>query len=146
MAIKCLGRISIDPGNKLVFRSVENNAISSTISIPGKLELGGKTYLPLTDNNELNHKANFDDILSLSAKTPQRIGEVGTLEASEKGQDLNKSLINRLWLYDSKLYISDRNDYDKNQMHLLILDYLDRQKSKFDKLNQKYKQDLKDVD
>ena len=47
--------------------------------------------------------------------------------------------MNRLWLYDGKLYQLTRNDYNQKQIHLLILDFLDKEKRKFQNLEKKFK-------
>ena len=44
----------------------------------------------------------------------------------------------RLWLYEGKIYETDRNDYDKQQAKLLILEFLDKERRKFQGLEQKY--------
>jgi len=142
MSVKCLGKPTIprdlriishipEPGEQN-FRGEREYVIS-----PKKyLELQGKRYLPLKGQGEINNSENACvNATRRSKRESQLVGEIKSIGGIEK---VNESTLLRLWLYDGKIYELDRNDYDKQQVKLLILDFLDKEKGKFQKLKQKY--------
>ncbi len=99
-----------------------------------------KPYVPLTHEGEVDQSENRCEItLERSKEKPQQVGEVAKLRTASTALSISFEMMNRLWLYDGKLYQSTRNDYSQEQVHLLILDLLDKEKTKFKDLEEKFK-------
>jgi hypothetical protein len=163
MSIKCLGKptmpedlyihiiTAVPPYNenprliKPENKAIEEPKEKTEVIIPGgrHLELCGKCYLPLKGKGEINKSENSCiNAIRQSKKEPQLVCEIKHKGGIEKVDDLT---FQRLWLYDGKIYEANRNDYDKKQAKLLILDLLDKEKNKFQKLKHKY-ESTKEVD
>ena len=145
MGIKCLGAITIEPPGftdlVLVLRDVNDEEEQKRIiSTMGYFKLGKKPYVPLTREGEVDQSENRCEItLERSKEKPQQVGEVAKLRTASTALSISSEMMNRLWLYDGKLYQSSRNDYSQEQVHLLILDLLDKEKTKFKELEEKFK-------
>jgi len=144
MSVKCLGKPTIPKEIRIrtwVPRPNygEQNSKEKTEHIifsPRYLELRGKQYSPITGKGEIDKSKNSCvNAIRRSKKEPQLAGEIKTVGGGEK---VNDSTFLRLWLYDGKIYEVDRNDYDRKQVKHLILDFLEREKRKFQKLERKY--------
>jgi len=143
MSVKCLGKPKIPEDLRIITaipRPGEQNFKGKTEYIirPEKyLELHGKRYLPLKGIGEIDKSENSCvNVIRRSKKEAQLVGEIKkSIGGSENVNDLT---LLRLWLYGGKIYEVDRNDYDKKQVKLLILDFLDKEKKKIQKLKQKY--------
>ena len=95
--------------------------------------LGQKQYLPLSKSGEINKSKEFSDkYIRLSKKEPRQICEI----SNEK---IKESTRGRLYLYNEKIYEFDRNDYNQQQVKLLILDFLEKEKKEFARLKRRYK-------
>jgi hypothetical protein len=138
MSVKCLGKPRIPQDITIVF-SLERpggqnpeKKTGSTIKTEKCLELDGNRYLPLKGANERDKiEQNCVNAIKRSKKEPQPL-----VETTSKAR--NERTFMRLWLYEGKIYEVDRNDYDKQQVKLLILEFLDKEKKKFQGLEQKY--------
>jgi len=145
MGIKCLGAITIEPPGftdlVLVLRDVNDEEEQKRIiSTMGYFKLGKKRYFPLTHEGEVDQSENRCEItLERSKEKPQQVGEVAKLRTASTALSISSEMMNRLWLYDGKLYQSTRNDYSQEQVHLLILDFLDKEEKKFKELKEKFK-------
>jgi len=107
-----------------------------TIQTEKYLELHGKRYLPLKGATEKDKiEKSCVNAIRLSKKEPQSLVETKSKVSNE---GINERTFMRLWLYEGKIYEVDRNDYDKQQVKLLILDFLDKERRKFQELKQKY--------
>ncbi len=154
MSVKCLGKPTWSNLREIhlqfVEKTPERERIAREQHIPLKrgspFELHGKEYYPLKGikgKPEMDERLNnCVNALRRSRKEPQLIGEIKSVGQTE---EVNHSTLLRLWLYDGKIYEVDRNDYDKKQVKLLILNFLDRERKKFQKLERKY-QFKKEVD
>jgi len=132
MAIRCLG--SVTPTVSRVHLGVKD------IPIPAYLQLGTKRYVPLTEGNEIAQSPNMCEVALEDAKEkPRRVGELTTSPSLLVKPAVNPSLTNRLWLYDGKLYQTLRNDYTQQQVRLLILNLIEREKGKFQQLERRFK-------
>lgn len=146
MEIRCLGEVKSEPARyeeliielkELANNEKQREKLSSILTY---LHLGEKRYVPLTDNGEIDHSENrCRDALERSKETPQLVGEVVESRTASMDLSISPAMMNRLWLYDGKLYQSTRNDYNQEQVHLLILDFLDKEKRKFKELEEKFK-------
>jgi len=141
MSVKCLGKPTT-PGDLRIIMVTSRHGEQDLKDkkeciIPRRyLELYGKQYFPLKGRGKIDEsKNNCVNSIRRSKREPQLIGEVKTIGGKEK---INDPTLLRLWLYGGKIYEVDRNDYDKKQVKLLILDFLDKEKRKFQKLEQKY--------
>ena len=106
----------------------------------GILKVRKKAIYTYTEEGEIDQSENRCGILlERSKKEPQPVGEIlGNLLVTID-LSINRDMVNRLWVYDGKLYESTRNDYDQKQIRLLILEFLDTEKRKFKNLEKKFK-------
>ena len=143
MEIRCLGRvdIEIDKWKERLNELLKDEEGGDKFTTPpASFKLGGNYYVPITDENKPdNSRERCEVVLKESREQPQRIGEVKERETSTSGLSIDYEMINRIWLHDGKIYLLYRNDYDYEQVRLLILDYIDREKKKFESLEQKFK-------
>ena len=103
------------------------------------IQLRNKRYIPLTYDGEIDQSENRCEVtLERSKKEPQPVGDVAEFRTASTDLSINPDMTNCLWLYDGKLYKSTRNDYSQKQIHLLILDFLDKEKKKFQNLQEKF--------
>ena len=136
MEVRCLGQITIQPANllelmielkELANDKEEREKLSSILTY---FQLGEKRYVPLTDKGEIDNSENrCKAAIQRSTEKPQAVGEVVEPRTAYRDLSINSAMMNRLWLYDGKLYQSTRNDYNQEQIHLLILDFLDKEKN-----------------
>lgn len=144
MGISCIGQVSVvDAGWTdivMVLRDVTNKEEQDKlISAMQYFQLGNKRYIPLTYEGEIDQSENRLEVtLERSKKEPQPVGEVAEFRTASTDLSINSDMANCLWLYDGKLYKSTRNDYSRKQIHLLILDFLDKEKKKFQNLEEKF--------
>jgi len=146
MRVLCLGQVTIGSAqyddlikelNKL--GSGEEGKRLSTI-LP-HFRLGEKRYVSMTDKGEVDRSQNILEItLKRSREKPQPIGEILETKYTYQNLSIKEPMLNRLWLYDSRLYQVDRNDLSQEQIHLLIFDFLEKQNRKFEDLERKYKE------
>lgn len=145
MGVNCIGQVRIEPAGfaelimtlKDMADEEEKNRI---ISVMKYFQLCEKCYVPLTHEGEVDQSENRCEItLERSKEKPQQVGEVVKFRTASTDLSINSAMLNRLWLYDCKLYQSSRNDYSQEQVHLLILDFLDKEKRKFKDLEEKFK-------
>lgn len=145
MGVKCIGQVTIEPPGlaelilalKGLADKKERNRMISAMEY---FQLGKKVYIPLTGEGKIDQSANrCKVILERSRKEPQPVGEVVESRTASTDLSVSSAMMNRLWLYDGKLYQSTRNDYSQEQVHLLILDFLDKEKKKFKDLEEKFK-------
>jgi len=146
MEIRCLGRvdIEIDKWKEILNESLQKiedeESRGMFIKPTASFKLGGNYYVPITDENKPdNSRERCDVILKESREQPQRIGKVKERETLISGLSIDYEMINHIWLHDGKIYLLYRNDYDYEQVRLLILDYIDREKKRFESLKQKFK-------
>jgi hypothetical protein len=156
MGVKCLGQVKVEPANlamliaelKRLKDEAEPESIigdkdeaERVVSIMKYLGLDKKRYVPLNAKGETDNSENrCESALERARKKPQKVGEVVEHTAGAP-PSLNNAMVNRLWLYDGKLYQTTRNDYSEEQVHLLILDFLDREEKKFNTLTRRFKKD-----
>lgn len=138
MLVKCLGKPRIPQDMTIDFsiprpgEQKPEKKTGSTIKTEKCLELDGRRYLPLKGASEKDKiEKNCVNAIRRSEKEPQPL-----VETSSKAR--NERTFMRLWLYEGKIYEVDRNDYDKQQLKLLILEFLDKEKRRFQDLEQKY--------
>ena len=136
MGVKCLGAVTIEPAGwtdiVIIMREITDvEEQKKRISATEYLKLGKKRYVPVTDKGEIDNSENRCKVLlERSKKEPLPVLEAGeSVTASD--------MVNRLWVFDGKLYKSTRNDYTQKQIHLLILDFLGKEKNKFKSLEEK---------
>ena len=144
MGVKCIGQVRIEPARftKLIMalRGIADEERNRIISGMEYFQLGKKVYVPLAGEGKIDQSENRRKIaLERSKEKPQPVGEVVELRTASTDLSISSAMVNRLWLYDSKLYQSTRNDYSQEQVHLLILDFLDKEKKKFKDLEEKFK-------
>lgn len=148
MEVKCLGEVIIEPASLaeliMALRGVaDEEGKDKLTSAMTYFRLGEKQYVPLTDDGKIDHSENrCKTSLERSRGKPQPVGEVAEFRHFRADLSIKSSMVNRLWLYDGKIYQSNRNDYNQEQVHLLILDFLDREKKRFKDLEQKFKKSL----
>ncbi len=137
MRVKCLGRAE-PPREILIITAVPRPNYQDHKAKQGPLftqyfELGQKQYSPLSKNGEINKSKDFyEKFIKQSKKEPQLIGEISN-------EQFKRSTLGRLWIYDEKIYEFDRNDYNQQQVKLLILDFLEKEREEFARLKRKYK-------
>ena len=145
MGVKCIGQVRIEPAGfaelimalKDIADEEERNRI---ISVMEYFQLGKKPYVPLTGEGKIDQSENRCKVtLERSRKEPQPVAEVVEARTASTDLVISSAMMNRLWLYDSKLYQSTRNDYSQEQVHLLILDFLDKEEKKFKELRERFK-------
>lgn len=145
MGVKSIGQVRIEPAGftelimalKDISDEEDRNKITSAMKY---FQLCEKRYVPLTHEGEVDQSENRCEItLERSKEKPQQVGEVVKFRTAYTDLSISSAMMNRLWLYDSKLYQSSRNDYSQEQVHLLILDLLDKEKRKFKDLEEKFK-------
>jgi len=142
MSVKCLGKPRI-PQDIIIVATYEGpgkqNPEGKTrhkIKTEKCLELHGKRYLPLKGASEKDEiEKSCVNAVRQSKKEPQSLVETKSKDSNE---GVNERTFMRLWLYEGKIYETDRNDYDKQQAKLLILEFLDKERRKFQGLEQKY--------
>ena len=152
MEIRCLGKVRIDEVRIIKFTPAYGDAESrepkgdmdgkEMMVGGGVFESGGNYYVPITGANKAERSKGANEIelalenaLERSREEPQIIGQV---KESDYGSSNIDAMINRLWLYDGKIYQLRRNDYNKEQVRLLILDYLGKEEAKFKTLEKKF--------
>jgi len=144
MSVKCLGKPRI-PQDIFIIITYESPGEQDSegerkrfIKTEKCLELYGKRYLPLKGASEKDKdkiEKNCINAMRQSKKEPQSlVGIMGKV----RNEGINEQTSMRLWLYEGKIYETDRNDYDKHQAKLLILEFLDKEKRRFQGLEQKY--------
>lgn len=144
MGVKCLGAVTIEPAGwtdiAMIMREIaDEEEQKKRISATEYLKLEKKRYIPVTDEGEVDQSENRCKILlERSKKEPQPVGDVAEFRTASTDLSINSDMTNCLWLYDGKLYKSTRNDYSQKQIHLLILDLLDKEKKKFQRLEEKF--------
>ena len=147
MAVRCLGKVTTESAGyeelimalKDITDEEERNKI---ISVMEYFQLGKKVYVPLTGEGKIDQSENRCKItLECSKEKPQPVGEVVEFRTASTDLSISSAMVNRLWLYDSKLYQSTRNDYSQEQIHLLILDFLDKEEKKFKNLEENFKKE-----
>lgn len=145
MGVKCLGTVTIEPA-PLVYRMAIMNKIADEeeqkkqAAAMEYLKLERKRYIPITEKGEVDQSEDRCKIsLEHSKKEPQPVGEILGHMLVTIDLSINLDMMHRLWLYDGKLYQSTRNDYNQKQIHLLILDFLDKERRKFQNLEKKFK-------
>ena len=95
-------------------------------------QLGGKRYVPLTDEGVVDQSENrCKTTLERSKRQPQLVGEVVRTRTASADLSISPASVGQLWLYDGKLYKSSRNDYGQDRIRLLILDFLDKEERRF---------------
>ena len=145
MGVKCLGVVVIEPAGFTDMVMIMNEISDKEeqrkrIAASEYLKLEKKRYIPITEKGEVDQSENRCKILlERSIKEPQLVGDVSELKTASTNLSINSDMMNRLWVYDGKLYQSTRNDYNQKQIHLLILDFLDKEKKKFQDLEKKFK-------
>jgi hypothetical protein len=145
MGIRCLGVVAIEPAtwNDILMIMDETADREEQIKRAAAIEylkLEKKRYIPITEKGEVDQSENRCKILlGHSKKEPQLVGEISEFKTASTDLSINFDMMNRLWVYDGKLYQSARNDYNQKQIHLLILDFLDKEKRKFQNLKKKFK-------
>jgi hypothetical protein len=142
MRVKCLGRVT-PPHDIQVITAVPRPDYGDN---KAKLEpfytqyftLGQKQYLPLSKSAGINKSKDFHEkFIKQSKKEPQPIVEIAKSKIA--GSDSPKeSTLGKLWLYNEKIYEFDRNDYDQQQVKLLILDFLEEERKEFAELKRKH--------
>ena len=150
MGIRCLGAVSIE-SDKFAEWVAEELCKANQEENPSKpalptmyLKLGTKRYVPIMDNHEIdNSKDACENALERSRQKPQPVGEVDK-GLSSYASDLyvkcvKETMLNRLWLYHGKIYELDRNDFNQEKVHLLILEFLDKEEKKFETLRRVFK-------
>ena len=136
MRIKCLGKFAL-PHKIRVITGIPRPRYDDTpikkvaeenADYPEYLELGLKRY---SDAHHFKSKKLYEKYMQKSKKIPQRIYDVASKpNKSSKGESL--------WLYNGKIYLTDRNDYAQEQVRLLIMDFLEKESGYFKKLKRKY--------
>ena len=90
------------------------------------LELYHKRYSSLSETGKINESKDlFEKLISQSKSEPQPIVEISQTTGIDS---IEKSRLGRLWLYNDKIYESDRNDYDQQLVKLLILDFSEKER------------------
>jgi hypothetical protein len=133
MRVKCLGRVT-PPHDVQVITAVprpdyQDNKPEQEPYYPQYLELGSKRY---SSGQIIESKDLYEKFIQKSKKEPQQICEI-----SNKVKKQSKS--GRLYLYKDKIYEFDRNDYNPQQVKLIILDFLEKEREEFVQLKRKYK-------
>ena len=119
------------------------NEVAEELTGIDYFKLGENYYVPIKGENEVDEsKSRCDTALKQSNEKPRRIAKVKKFKGWSSDLSIDYTMINCIWLYDGKIYQLYRNDYDYKQVHLLILDYIDKEKRKFEKLEQKFKKKL----
>ena len=156
MEITCLGVVHIDEEIICIVSGVprppeiescrkRDNKGGVMTEIPvgsGLFKLGRKLYVHIiTDENKVDWaKGKSNSILEKSRAEAQRIGEVKEFNGENpSSSSIVDAMVNRLWLYDGKIYQLRKNYYDKERVRLLILDYLGKEEAKFKVLEKKFK-------
>ena len=145
MGVKCLGLVTVEPAGwtdmVLIMREIaDEEEQKRRISAHDSFKLGKKHYVPITDKGEIDQSENRSKIaFERSKKEPQPVGKVAGFRTATTDLLLDSEMDNRLWLYDGKLYQATRNDYSRKQIHLLILDFIDKERKKFQTLEKKFK-------
>lgn len=145
MGIKCLGVVTIETATWTDILVIMNEIADREEQIKRAaaieyLKLEEKRYIPITEKGEVDQSENRCKILlEHSKKETQLVGEISQFKTASTDLSINFDMMNRLWVYDGKLYQSTRNDYNQKQIHLLILDFLDKEKRKFQNLEKKFK-------
>jgi len=145
MGVKCLGEVTIEPAiwNDILMIMNEIADREEQIKRAAAIEylkLEKMRYIPITEKGEVDQSENRCTVLlERSKKEPQLVGEISEFKTASTDLSINFDMMNRLWVYDGKLYQSTRNDYNQKQIHLLILDFLDKEERKFKNLERKFK-------
>ena len=144
MGVKCLGAVTIETFalaklQAMAFAAKYGEQIKQTPAME-YLKLEKKRYIPMTEKGEIDQSENRCEILlEHSKKEPQPVGEILGHMLVSTDTSVNLDMMNRLWVYDGKLYQATRNDYNQKQIRLLILDFLDKERRKFRNLEKKFK-------
>jgi len=145
MGVKCIGQVTIEPAGFaeliMALKDLEDEEEKNrVISVMEYFQLGKNVYVPVTGEGKIDQSENRCKItLERSTEKPQPVGEVVKFRTASTDLSISSAMLNRLWLYDGKLYQSSRNDYSQEQVHLLILDFLDKEEKKFKDLEEKFK-------
>ena len=149
MEISCLGKVDIadplDAGTvtrlfELLRSGMNQNEATEELTGIDYLKLGENYYVPVKGENGVDtSKKRCETVLKKSRKEPQQITKVKNFKDASSDLSIDYTMINCIWLYDGRIYQLYRNDYDYKQIHLLILDYIDKEKNKFEKLNREFK-------
>jgi hypothetical protein len=137
MGVKCLGMVTLESAGfsylAIVMQEIkDDDEIEKRLSTKETLRLGNKHYAPMTDKGEVDNSENRCKVLIEQSKTePLPVLEIGE-------SVIQSEMENRLWVFDGKLYQSSRNDYSQKQIYLLILDLIDKEKKKFQSLEEKF--------
>ena len=119
MGVSCLGQVTIGGARiqELIIKirglgdNKDSNRLSSILTY---FELGKKRYVPLTHEGKVDNSENRCEVtLECSKEKPRPVGEVVKSITASKDLSISSAMMNRLWLYDSKLYESTRNDYSQ---------------------------------
>jgi len=142
MRVKCLGRVA-PPHDIRIITAVprpdyQDNKDKLEPFYTQYFTLGQKQYLPLSKSGGINKSKGFHEkIIKQSKKEPQPIVEIYKSKIAGSGS-IKESTRGRLWLYNEKIYEFDRNDYDQQQVKLLILDFLEEERKEFSELKRKH--------
>lgn len=148
MNIKCLGEVTIEGGPilvQIVYKdnrdgNVSKGRTSKLGDEPFHFRLGKDRYVPLLKEGKMDKSEEvFRHIYKKSKEEPQAVGKVEKSVDLYSDKPIEMGTTNRLWLYDERIYITDRNDYGKERTFLLIRDFIDKEESYFDKLSKKFK-------
>jgi hypothetical protein len=138
MRVKCLGKPTPPHDIRIITNiprpDYEDNKVKQepTFSIE-YFELGSKRYAPTNNNGEIEKSKEFsEEFIKQSETEPQPIGEISN-------KQIKTSSDGRLWLYKEKMFELDRNDYEREKVKFLILNFLEKERIIFEKLRLKYK-------
>ncbi len=145
--MKCLGKVDIEvsfaSAMMMKYKQLgedKGSNMDESEEIRAYFALGKDSYVPLSEKNEVkDSEKRCESTYEQSKKKPQAVGKVDKSAAVYPNVSISSEMLNRVWLYNGKIYAENRNDYGEEQIHLLILDCVDKEKSKFDKLKDKFK-------
>jgi hypothetical protein len=138
MRVKCLGR-AILPHETTVITNIPRPDYGDSKAKDNKqgisfwddrITLGSKQYYVVSDNDLTKSKESWEKFTKTKNNEPMQIVE------SISGQT-NLSTQGRLWLYDDIVFKLDRNNYELDQVKLLIRSWLENEDIFFKKLEEK---------
>ena len=133
--MKVLGKVEVE----IMMWEAAAGITTDINKISSYYKLGKDNYLPLSDNNDvITTNEDLERLNKESKKKPIKLGKVKEHFIVGRKPTISDDMLNKLWMYDSRIYEENRNDYNEEQVTLLIYQCIDKEKRTFDNLRKKY--------
>lgn len=132
--MKCLGKVEVE-----IMMWEAMTGITDINKISAYYKLGKDNYLPLSDNNAvITANEDLERLYKESKKKPIKVGNVTEHFMVGRKPTVSDAMLNKLWMYDGKLYTDSMNDWSEKAVFCLIKEVIDKRKRRINKLSKQF--------